>query len=181
MKHTYLLSTTINELPAINNGKYNSLKQDRIGVMLHYDASKTDAGAVSWFAHEQCRVSYNWLVLDNGSFVEIAPPDKRAWHAGRCRSSSKLDYKDANSAFYGISAANPGNEDVTPRQLLTITWLVRRCFILNRWPLIDTWRITTHADEAWPRGRKSDPVGKDPKNPIFSKEDIIDLLPLFSE
>ena len=162
----------------IPNGQYSRTREKRVGVCLHYDASGSDAGAMGWFAHEQCRVSYNWLVLDDGSYVKIAPPDARAWHAGRCRTSdrNRLNYKDANSALYGIAAATNNRVDVTPLQLLTIAWLTRRCFEREDWPVTESWRIVGHSSEAWPRGRKTDPEGGDSKNPIYSPADIRQLL-----
>lgn len=176
-------------LETIRNNQYNDgLRQDRVGVMLHYDGSGSDRGGVSWFKHPDCRVSYNWLALDDGTYVEIAPPSARAWHAGRCRPSNpgQLDYDDANSAFYGIAAATNDRVDVTPLQLLTIAWLTRRCYQMEQWSVADTFRITGHSAEAvhrdGSRGRKTDPEGPDwwaerSKNPIFTPDDVIQLLP----
>src|SRR5262245_2136016 len=67
---------------------FNELKEPRRGVMLHYDDSSSDAGAVAWFTDPECQVSYNYLVLDDGSYVPIVPEGKRAWHAGVCKTSN---------------------------------------------------------------------------------------------
>ena len=85
----------------ILNGQYNALREKRKGCMIHYDGSGSDLGAVQWFADPRCKVSYNLLGLDDGSYVRIAPDHARAWHAGRCRPSDpdRLHYGDANSAF----------------------------------------------------------------------------------
>lgn len=164
----------VREIP---NQQYNTLREDRVGVMLHYDGSRTDEGAASWFEHPDCRVSYHWLVLDDGGYVSIAPPERRAWHAGVCRPSDvRLKYADANSAFYGIAAATDGGHDVTPLQLLTIAWLTRRCFDREGWSTTEAWRIVGHSSEAWPRGRKVDPEGTSASNPIFSPADVRQLL-----
>ena len=176
MAHLDWSPTLSREIP---NGQYGrSIREKRLGVCLHYDASGSDAGSMGWFAHEKCRVSYNWLVLDDGSYVTIAPDNCRAWHAGRCRTSDRerLNYRDANSALYGIAAATNNRVDVTPLQLLTIAWLTRQCFVRECWPVTDTWRIVGHSSEAWPRGRKSDPEGGDKRNPIYSPADIRQLL-----
>ena len=164
----------VREIP---NGHYGDLREPRRGVCLHYDASGSDAGAMAWFADPACKVSYHYLVLDDGGYVTVAPLDKRAWHAGVCRPSDpKLAYADGNSALYGIAAASSGHEDVTPLQLLTIAWLTRKLFEREGWPTTDLWRITSHRAEAWPRGRKSDPEGADLRNPIFSPADVRQLL-----
>ena len=67
--------TLIDEIP---NGQYGTLREDRIGVMLHFDGSGSDRGSVQWFKDPRCRVSYNLLVLDDGSYVRIAPDSARA-------------------------------------------------------------------------------------------------------
>jgi len=161
----------------VPNGQWGDLREPRIGVMVHYDASSSDAGAVGWFSDPLCRVSYQVLVLDDGSWVQIAPDNKRAWHAGACRSSDpRLAYRDANSAFFGIAVATNEKVDVTPLQTLTAAFLARRYFEREGWPVTDTWRVVGHRTEAWPRGRKSDPEGGDLKNPILAVEDIRQLL-----
>lgn len=163
----------------VANGQYSSrLRDERRGVMLHYDGSGSDRGAVQWFGDPRCRVSYNVLVLDDGDYVQIAPDEARAWHAGRCATSdpAQLPYTDANSAFYGVAIASSGKEAVTPVQLLTVAALCRGYFRKHGWPLGQTWRIVSHRSEATPRGRKTDPEGADLKNPIMSTEHVRGLL-----
>ncbi len=153
------------------------LRETRQGVMLHYDASRSDAGAVAWLSSPDIRASYNLIVFDDGSWATVAPLEARAWHAGKCRpSEGVVAYEDANSAFYGIAILNSGREDVTPRQMITTAWLTRRLFLRHGWSVGEIWRLTTHSAEAWPRGRKIDPEGPDPLNPILSRADILDLL-----
>lgn len=159
------------------NENWGKPREPRIGVMLHFDASSSDAGAVGWFSDPTCKVSYQYLVLDDGAFVRIAPDAARAYHAGVCRPSEpRLAYQDANSAFYGIAVATNEKVDVTPLQLLTTAWLARRYFELEGWPMVDAWRLVGHRTEAWPRGRKSDPEGLDLKNPILAVAGVRQLL-----
>lgn len=151
-------------------GNWGLLRQDRVGIMLHYDGSVSDAGAVEWLTRDpRCRVSYNWLVLDDGKLVEIAPDHARAWHAGVCRPSNGalLPYRDANSAFYGIALATGAGAPATPAAFATIIRLCRALYRQNGWLDSETWRIVGHNTEAWPRGRKPDPVGPDPKHPVL--------------
>lgn len=150
---------------------HEPLTERRVGVMIHYDASRSDKGAVAWLTTDPtCRVSYHWLVTDDGTAHTIAPHDRRAWHAGRCRSSDpqRLAYRDANSAFYGVAVAATAGDTITAPQLATVARLVRECFERERWPLADTWRIVGHSSEAWHRGRKHDPEGLDPQRPVLS-------------
>ena len=159
---------------------WSGLKEPRQGVMLHWDGSGSDLGGLSWLQNPDIKAGYNIVVGDDGSWGILAPLASRAWHAGVCRPSSGAPkYKDANSAFYGISILNGGKEDVTQRQVLTAAWLAARLFEREDWSRHDHRRVVTHSSEAWPRGRKVDPEGKDPLNPILSADDVRTLLPLF--
>jgi len=159
------------------NGNWNDLREPRQGVLLHYDGSRSDAGAVAWLTKDpRCRVSYHWLILDDGHSVLIAPPSKRAWHAGVCLPSiPQLTYKDANSAFYGIAIAATDGDRATQAQIAKVLELCRWCFLKEGWPLQETWRIRGHFEEAWPRGRKHDPKGSGPI-PVLDVQLIRDKL-----
>lgn len=139
-------------------GNWNRRREPRIGVMAHYDASLSDAGAARFLTSDpSCNVSYNRLVLDAGRAVKITPDDARAWHAGRCRPSEpRLAYRDANSAFYGFAVAATAGDTITAVQRDVLVALCVWAFQRERWSLAETWRITDHAAEAWPRGRKVD-------------------------
>lgn len=141
---------------------WGALLEPRQGICLHYDESASDRGAVEWLLYSpNCKVSYNDLILDDGTVVEIAPADRRAWHAGVCKPSDpRLTYRDANSALYGVAVAAKHTERATPAQFAAV---VDRCVTLmrrNGWGVSETWRIVGHRTEAWPRGRKDDPDGK---------------------
>jgi N-acetyl-anhydromuramyl-L-alanine amidase AmpD len=166
---------------------FNELREPRLGVMLHYDGSTHDGSAVRWFTNPECQVSYNYLVLDDGSYVPIVPEGKRAWHAGACLSSDpeRLRYRDANSAFVGIAIATDGSTPATGAQLATVAWLARREFERQGWKVTDGWRIVGHDDESiFPntpetpvrlrgkRGRKIDPTGPRAGRPILSTAEI---------
>ncbi len=152
-------------------GKQTGTRQ---GVMIHYDASKSDVGAVAWLEDdERVRVSYHFLVLDDGRILQIAPTNARAWHAGVCKPSRKeFTYSDGNNAFYGVSIAATDGEVATLAQLNSVAGLCHYLFWLEGWNEQDTWRITGHNAEAFPRGRKSDPEGSDPSNPVLSVQHV---------
>lgn len=153
------------------NRNYGALREPRMGICLHYDASSSDLGAVDWLVRDpRCAVSYNWLVLDDGQMVEIVPPTGRAWHAGVCRSSNspQLPYTDANSALYGVAIAATQGETATDAQTQGVVTLCRTLYRMHGWSGKETWRIVGHSSEAWPRGRKIDPEGPDPSRPVLS-------------
>lgn len=136
----------------------------RVGVMLHYDDSSRDDWAVAWFSDPLCRNGYTWLVLDDGRVVELADPAKRTPHAGRCRTPN------ANSAFYGISAATNGLVVATEAQVQAIAELIAALARAHRWaiPL-----VVGHDSEALPAGRKVDPRGlRRDGVPILDVEDV---------
>ena len=163
-------------------GKFGpSLREPRRGVMVHYDGSTTDHGGLAWFDDPRCEVSYQVVVLDDGRWAQIAPDSARAYHAGACRTSDpkRLPYRDANSAFLGIAALTDDRHKVTEAQLITIAWKARAWFAENGWSADETWRVLGHDTEAWPRGRKIDPTGPDPLNPILKVEDVRYLVPRF--
>lgn len=152
------------------------LHEPRQGVLLHYDGSASDEGAAGWLFSDP-GVSYNWLILDNGAQHAIAPIDARAWHAGVCRSSDpRLEYSDANSAFYGIALAARPPDVATQAARDAIARLVVSLFARHGWPRWETWRIVGHGSEAWPRGRKQDPIGPDPLNPVLDPAWIRDAV-----
>lgn len=150
-----------------------SLREDRIGVMLHYDASVSDDGSIAWLAGPDIKVSYNWIVMDSGNVIPIAPENARAWHAGICRSDDpRLRYTDANSAFYGISIAATTGDTATLEAKRSVAALCRTLFLKHHWPLSEVWRIVSHRTQAWPRGRKNDPEGSDLAHPVMNTNEI---------
>lgn len=160
-------------------GNWNRRREERIGIMVHYDDSASDAGAQAWLMEDPaCKVSYNVLILDNGSRVEVTPTDARAWHAGVCRPSDpRLRYRDANSAFYGVALAQDWNDPVTDAALLSLVGWCATIFRLHGWGLkTEGWRIVGHDTEAWPRGRKVDPTGLDKAHPVLSVARVRELV-----
>lgn len=150
------------QIPEQRPRNWGDLSEPRMGIMLHYDESGSDDGAVEWLLFDRsCKVSYNWLILDDGTVRDIAPDEKRAWHAGVCRSSDpkRLPYVDANSAFYGIAVAAKHSERATPAQWRIVIELCIALMQKHGWPASDTWRIVGHRTEAWGRKRKDDPDG----------------------
>jgi N-acetyl-anhydromuramyl-L-alanine amidase AmpD len=149
------------------------LKEPRIGCMVHYDGSITDAGSIAWLAGPDIKVSYNYIVMDSGNIIPIAPETARAWHAGVCRTADpRLPYADANSAFYGVSISATLGDVATVEAKRSVAALCRRFFANHGWGLDQTWRIVSHRAHAWPRGRKNDPEGADLAHPVLSTNEI---------
>ena len=161
----------------------------REGVMLHYDDSTRDDWAVEWFDDPRCTNGYTWLVLDDGSVVELADPALRTPHAGPCLEPN------ANSRFCGVSAATNGLVPATQAQLAAIAVTCIALFRLHGWKGNEVaTRIQGHdaqavwtqaytraaglSDEAgralWDRlGRKVDPTGvRKDRRPIIDVNQV---------
>jgi N-acetyl-anhydromuramyl-L-alanine amidase AmpD len=140
----------------------------RAGVMLHYDDSSRDDWALAWFSDPRCTNGYTWLVLDDGSVIELADPALRTPHAGPCLTPN------ANSAFYGVAATTNGLVPATPAQLEAMIAVCAALFRFHEWPATSVRkRIVGHDRQAiwtarhttdvrlWGRlGRKVDPTGR---------------------
>jgi N-acetyl-anhydromuramyl-L-alanine amidase AmpD len=158
------LATLLQRATVRTSGPWGDLEQPRFGVGVHYTGG-TDRSGLQWLLFDpRCRVSYNWLILDSGTVVTVAPKHARAWHMGPCRPSAGIlaatkgqGYHDANSAFYGIAIAAESGDTATPAQLAMVVQLTAALFREHQWPAEHVaFRLTDHAAEAWPRGRKVD-------------------------
>lgn len=106
----------------------SALASPRLGVMLHYDDSSRDDWAVEWFSDPRCTNGYTWLALDSGRVVELADPALRTPHAGSC------SVPNANSRFYGVSAATSGLVVCTDAQRTAIVATCTALFRFHSWP-----------------------------------------------
>ena len=76
-------------------------------VVLHYTGMQDGASAIAWLRNAESKVSFHYLVGEDGQIVRMVAEDKRAWHAGR---SFWRGERDVNSASIGIEIVNPGHE-----------------------------------------------------------------------
>ncbi|HVT39894.1 MAG TPA: N-acetylmuramoyl-L-alanine amidase [Gemmatimonadaceae bacterium] len=122
----------------------SSLAAPRQGVMLHYDDSTRDDWALAWFSDPRCTNGYTWLVLHDGSVIELADPALRTPHAGACLTPN------ANSRFYGLSAATDGLIPATSAQMRAITATCVALFRFHGWTLnsFDAGGLVGHDAEA---------------------------------
>ncbi len=156
--------------------QHNLLREPRQGVMLHYDESLSDKGGLAWFFDPACKVSYDFWISRKGEVYRLVPSDRRAWHAGLCRPSEGYDYRDANSAFVGVSIAANNKERATEAQVRSVVELCRQLGRNNGWLLESPTWITGHNTQAWPRGRKVDPEGVRADAPVLSVRKVRSLV-----
>lgn len=169
------LLPTVDQLNSKNSGEVVGKRQ---GVLIHFDDSTNDKWAVAWFRDPRCKVSYNRLYLDNGDIVSVCAMTRRAWHAGVCLT------KDANSAYYGLSAATDARTPVAPLQFGAMMEDAARLFRHHGWGPSDVeTRLVGHDEQAifssantrnqalWGKlGRKIDPTGFDKAHPIIDMD-----------
>lgn len=167
----------------------------RHGIMCHFDASRTDQGAINWFDDPEFVLSYNRAYTDNGRRIRLTPTiEHRAYHAGKCRSDS-LVHDNANSSFYGLCVTAGDGQIATTEQFTALcvdAAVIVRYHQLRGDPSwgIDNldYIITGHEDWAihsasstankalWGKlGRKHDPTGENPKKglpPVLDKKAV---------
>src|SRR5215211_7023444 len=127
-------------------------------IVLHYTGMQFAHEAIHRLCDPKARVSSHYVVMDNGSIVQLVPEIKRAWHAGV---SSWSGDTDINSRSIGIEIANPGHEFGYPnypaRQIAAVITLCRSILTRN---IVRPENIVAHSDVA--PSRKQDPGEKFP-------------------
>ena len=123
-------------------------------IVLHATATATGQEAVNTFLDPASQRSSHFIVDRNGSVIEMVPPEKRAWHAGK---SALGGVPDLNNFSVGIEMVDRNDgQPYSDAQYDAVAGLIRR--LRARYDLPNA-RIVSHAVVALPTGRKSDPVG----------------------
>jgi N-acetylmuramoyl-L-alanine amidase len=127
-------------------------------IILHYTGMKTAEGALKRLTAREAEVSSHYLVLEDGTILQLVPERRRAWHAGV---SSWHGETDINSRSIGIEIVNPGHEFGYPpfprRQIDAVIALCRDIMHRQRIPPDG---VLAHSDIA--PSRKQDPGEKFP-------------------
>lgn len=74
-------------------------------LLMHYTASPSYAGAVSWLTNPKAQASAHIVIGRDGKIAQLVAFDKRAWHAGKS-SWGQLD--GMNQFSIGIELVNAG-------------------------------------------------------------------------
>jgi N-acetylmuramoyl-L-alanine amidase len=127
-------------------------------IVLHYTGMQWSHDAVHRLCDPKARVSSHYVVMENGSVLQLVPENKRAWHAGV---SSWGGDPDVNSRSIGIEICNPGHEfgypDFPARQIAAVITLCRAIMTRN---IVRPENVVAHSDVA--PSRKQDPGEKFP-------------------
>jgi N-acetylmuramoyl-L-alanine amidase len=127
-------------------------------IILHYTGMQFAHEAIHRLCDPKARVSSHYVVLENGSIVQLVEEAKRAWHAGV---SVWGGDPDVNSRSIGIEICNPGHDfgypEFPPRQIASTITLCRSILTRN---IIRPENVLAHSDVA--PSRKNDPGEKFP-------------------
>lgn len=136
-------------------------------IVVHADADANIDTSLAWLSNPASKVSYHTLIGRTGRIFALVPGAKRAWHAG---GSAFMGRANVNDFSIGLSFGNrnDGVERYTDAQYTAGALYVAS--LMAAFPLITLGRITTHAEIALPRGRKTDP------GPCFDMPGFIDRI-----
>lgn len=126
-------------------------------IVLHATVEPTTEGTIGIFLDKARKVSAHFVVGKDGRIVQMAPLEKRAWHAGN---SIWEGVKRVNDYSIGIEMVNlnDGKDPYPEPQVQAVAKIIR--FVRVHYDIPDS-RIVSHAQIALPPGRKSDPLGFD--------------------
>ena len=118
-------------------------------VVIHYTGSDSAAAAMNTLTSPQAKVSAHYLILRDGTILQLVDERARAWHAGEARWGAALDL---NSASIGIELDNNG---FSPYPQIQIDALLSLLADLRQRYRLPAANFLGHSDVA-PR-RKADP------------------------
>jgi N-acetylmuramoyl-L-alanine amidase len=118
-------------------------------VVLHYTGAVDAADALRILSSARPRVSAHYLVVRDGTIIQLVDERARAWHAGSSQWGSSIDL---NSSSIGIELDNNGREFYPPVQIDALLRLLADLRQRYRLPAAN---FLGHSDVA-PR-RKVDP------------------------
>jgi len=122
-------------------------------VVLHYTGMETAQAALERLCNPSAEVSAHYVILEDGSSLQLVEEEKRAWHAGY---SFWRGETDLNSLSIGIELVNTGHEfgyrPFPPAQIAALEALLRD--IMKRHSLPPS-ALLAHSDIA--PTRKLDP------------------------
>jgi N-acetylmuramoyl-L-alanine amidase len=126
-------------------------------IVLHATVGKFD-GAIAWCMSPQSKVSYHYIISKTGEVRQLVPLHRQAWHAGVCRMTiGGKTVQNVNARSIGIALENR-NDGVDPYPDDQVGALINLIEQLKG-QVRSLRYLVSHAEVAYPRGRKSDPKG----------------------
>ncbi len=127
-------------------------------LLLHYTGMASAEAAVERLRAVEAEVSAHYVVLEDGTIIQMVQEARRAWHAGLAQWEGMADI---NSRSIGIEVVNPGHSlgypDFPEPQIIAVTELSAEIVARHA---IRADRVLAHSDVA--PLRKDDPGEKFP-------------------
>jgi N-acetylmuramoyl-L-alanine amidase len=150
-------------LPSANFGQRRGDRRPDM-LVLHYTGMADAASALAQLTRPDTQVSCHYVVMEDGTILQLLPEAARAWHAGVSLWQGEADL---NSASIGIEIVNRGHDlDYPDFPAAQIDAVIALCAdIARRWTIAPQ-RILAHSDIA--PSRKIDPGEKFPWDALFA-------------
>jgi len=136
-------------------------------IVIHYTGTNSDGSALNWLTQKNSGVSAHLLISKAGQVWQLAPFNRRAWHAGKSYYSGRgtgtqnFTTSDVNSHSIGIELTGTG-DNFPNAQINALVDIVDA--LKMAYPIID---IVGHDFVAVPAGRKVDPGKNFPWEEVF--------------
>jgi len=131
-------------------------------IVIHYTGTNSDGSALNWLTQKGSGVSAHLLISKAGQVWQLAPFNRRAWHAGKSYYSGKgFTTSDVNSHSIGIELTGIG-DSFPNAQINALVNIVDALRAIYR--IID---VVGHDFVAVPAGRKVDPGKNFPWEEVF--------------
>jgi N-acetylmuramoyl-L-alanine amidase len=138
-------------IPSPNWRAPRRLPREISAIVLHYTASMSLAGTVSWFKNPGSKVSAHYVIDRDGSIVQMVADSQIAYHAGE---SSLQGRSNVNEFSLGIELVGTADSGFTVQQIKALYDLL--AYLCVKY-LVPVDRIVGHKHVA-PK-RKIDPDG----------------------
>lgn len=122
-------------------------------LLLHYTGMRSASEALDRLVDPSSQVSAHYLVVEDGTVMQLVPEARRAWHAG---AGAWHGERDINSCSIGIEIAHPGHDGgLPPYPAGQIEAVIGLCRDIVARHAIRPERVLGHSDVA--PDRKEDP------------------------
>ena len=136
-------------------------------IVIHCAGTNSDGSALNWLTQKSSKVSAHLLISKAGQVWQLAPFNRRTWHAGKSYYSGKgtgtqnFTTSDVNSHSIGIELIGTGDNypNAQINALVDIVTALKAAY-----PIID---VVGHDFVAVPAGRKVDPGKNFPWEEVF--------------
>lgn len=129
-------------------------KKSISAIVIHYTASMSIEGTISWFKDTKAKVSAHYVIGRDGRVVQMVPDNLIAWHAGRSAMRPPNGEPNVNAFSLGIELVGTMDSGFTDKQMASLYSLLE---VLVATYKVKPERVVGHLHIS--PGRKQDPDG----------------------